>query len=163
MTLTHVFCARRRAAGFASHMFTHALTVCTQLNDTDRLNSRFSICACHLQLICCLNQAWYSDKNEKEKRETKKKEKKRKRERRKPRKKKKTIKNRNETQKGTRKTKRNEKFTKRKRGNEKKQLNLKVKKQEVTKTKSSPRVLHHSGGTYLERGEPKQKRGSEEG
>ena len=29
-TYTHVFCARRRAAGFVSHMFTHALTVCTQ-------------------------------------------------------------------------------------------------------------------------------------
>ena len=30
VTCTHVFCARRRAAGFVSHMFTHALTVCTQ-------------------------------------------------------------------------------------------------------------------------------------
>ena len=30
LTYTHVFCARRRAAGFVSHMFTHALTVCTQ-------------------------------------------------------------------------------------------------------------------------------------
>ena len=29
-TYTHVFCARRRAAGLVSHMFTHALTVCTQ-------------------------------------------------------------------------------------------------------------------------------------
>ena len=27
---THVFCARRRDAGFVSHMFTRALTVCTQ-------------------------------------------------------------------------------------------------------------------------------------
>ncbi len=30
VTYTHVFGARRRAAGFMSHMFTHALTVCTQ-------------------------------------------------------------------------------------------------------------------------------------
>ena len=30
VTYTHVFCARRRAAGFESHMFTRALTVCTQ-------------------------------------------------------------------------------------------------------------------------------------
>ena len=30
VTYTHVFCAWRRAAGFVSHMFTHALTVCTQ-------------------------------------------------------------------------------------------------------------------------------------
>ena len=41
-TYTHVFCARRRPAGFVSHMFTHALTVYTR-NDTVRLNydSRF--------------------------------------------------------------------------------------------------------------------------
>ena len=30
MTYTHVFCARRRAARSVSHMFTRALTVCTQ-------------------------------------------------------------------------------------------------------------------------------------
>ena len=42
VTYTHLFCARRRAARFVSHMFTHALTVHTR-DDTDRLTyaSRF--------------------------------------------------------------------------------------------------------------------------
>ena len=30
VTYTHVFCARGRATRFVSHMFTRALTVCTQ-------------------------------------------------------------------------------------------------------------------------------------
>ena len=30
VTYTHVFCAPRKAARSVSHMFTHALTVCTQ-------------------------------------------------------------------------------------------------------------------------------------
>ena len=52
---TYVFCARRRAAGFVTHMFTRALTVCSQ-------RMILTDCACHLQLTYCLNQAWYRDK-----------------------------------------------------------------------------------------------------
>ena len=63
VTYTHAFCARRTAAGFVSHTFTHALHT---KDDTDRLTyaARFVrvICSSHI----CLNQTWYREKSQSE-------------------------------------------------------------------------------------------------
>ena len=58
---THVFCARRRAAGFVSHMFTHALTVCTHRDDTVRLDYASRFVRVIYSSKYCLNQTRYRD------------------------------------------------------------------------------------------------------